>query len=331
MSKLSIINANTITRRIRDYAVIGLVGFALCKLPPALNYMGEKISYNKRVSSVERYVEDNNFDSARALLEKFREDLTLKPADISELEVKIEDSKKRFDEEEKRKKEEAVAKEAKEKSDAKQPEKSREESELEKKLSAEPLIDFSSNKSLDDILFNVTGLFELTYYPPNILKNLDKFYDALKERKDFSASDERIFRLANSSSRYLIEISKDLDNSEGIGLSPYPTGTKMMVIKKGNISKYSWSNTPSDIQLGTIGEYVRDSSSADSFHLIRINNVDYWFSQDELMLYTPYFDSLQKLQKIRIRLRDIEDTIRDKQNRKDSIPERIETTNKTEK
>ncbi len=319
MSRISIINQNTITKRIRDYLLIGLAGLVIYKLPSALNFLGEKISYSSRISSVERYVKDNDFGAARELLEKFRESLTLKPEDISELEVKIETYKKKFDEEQERKKEQDLAVKIDDK-------KSAQESEIFEEIKSliVPSIDFSSSRSLDDILLDLNGLFMFSYEETKISENLDRFYETLIKRKDFSVNDVIISEFNLLSRTYLFDRGKNYMLKATIGRDAYSAGTKVMVIKKvGEVingeRRYSWSETPSDIPLGTEGKYERDSHTGDQYHLIKIGDKNYWFAEDELITLQSFSNYFQPLHNIRNRINEIEDTLKTKQSQKDSV------------
>ncbi len=326
MAKLNILNSETISKGIRDLGLIALGGLLIMKAPAGCRSFVESSKYKSNMNSVVNYANEGNFEASRELLEKFKENNILNPADVSKLEVRINLAEKEFA----MKKEEDLLKAEEEKKDPGL------NNEISNELDSAS-VDRSANGSdlipskyglnfrdmelqyaeinipLEDILANVEYAFINNFDLENIITHLELFQNELNDADESEIRNLDIKKFSNVSALYLsanmLEYKRNLESD--FGNDPKPFATPVVIVRKrgkveNGVAKYHWSETPSDIPLYTIGFYSRDSRNTDDYHLISIGGIGYWFDKHEIA-EIPDIEGFKSLRIIGDKVTDILD------------------------
>ncbi len=109
MAKVSIVNTDTVMRRIKDYAVIGLVGLTVWNAPSAVGRINSYLEYSQNRKKITSFIEKGRFDAASELLEAYEEHKTLTDSDMAILKVELKEARREQEEAEKRRLSEKTA------------------------------------------------------------------------------------------------------------------------------------------------------------------------------------------------------------------------------
>ncbi|OGZ70755.1 MAG: hypothetical protein A2904_02510 [Candidatus Staskawiczbacteria bacterium RIFCSPLOWO2_01_FULL_33_9] len=306
-------------RRVRDCMVVGVAGMCIYMLPKGCETIKTSLNYADRIASVESYIGEREFESSRELLQRFKSEGILNPADISELEIKINLAERKAEEEANKAKESELVKPIAEQERIKSGEQTNTEPKEPDNYKNYPenlnflfgeRIDLTG-KSLEESLGNIEASFKADCNEAEVYTALERFYDFLKTRDRNDVENANFSGLKSSSKIYITKrrgLHKSSILTQAFGLDAKPVDTPVVIIRKlgaerDGIEKYVWNETPSDIPLYTIGRYVRDSNNQDAYHLIRINDKDYWFDQSEIA-------SIPELTNINL-IKDIERGVKD--------------------
>ncbi len=94
MAEISVVNSNTVMKRIRDYAIIGLVGLTLWNAPKVADRVTNYFEQKERKAKFEELLEKKSFDAASELLEEYSKHKSLEQIDIATLKINLKEAKK---------------------------------------------------------------------------------------------------------------------------------------------------------------------------------------------------------------------------------------------
>ncbi len=300
MGRINIFNSDMIGKRVRDLAILGILGFGLIKLPAACKNLSESRRYNSNIKSVVNYIDEGNFEASKELLGKFKENNILEPADFSKLEVKIGLAEKEF------------AMKEDDKSIDYQLSQNNIDSglrEIDSVMKSFVKTEDFAGKSLEDALNYILDEFKFNIDSTYLEYHLDNFYKFIKITESDEIRNIDLSNLEDLSNFFIttkVNFYRVSMISSDFGRDSKATGTRVVVKRKNGVNGYSWKDTPNDIPLFSIGTYKRDSKTDDDYHLIKINDKDYWFHAEELALFQDY-DEIRSLVRINERVREIMD------------------------
>src|SRR3989338_7886934 len=257
MTKISVVNADSIFNHIKRYLLFGLVGLALIKGPGIIGNIYKTVhdssEYNSRKYAVLCYVNKEDIESSRRLLAEFESNAVLNKADILELSVKIDVAQKTLEKKVEEEKQLNLEKKIKDEALKKEQSTSNQKYSLipdESDEPDEPDVPLNLDSSLDQIFENIEDSFVTDQSGNQLVQMLNNIYTSLPQRQDNSVKEDTISKLEKACKFYIptrkrayVLRLQDYD----FGIAPYARNIRVMIIRKdGKVinveKKYSWDN-----------------------------------------------------------------------------------------